>query len=457
MAEQRIPVSSAEILSQRTHIVPGQLAITEHLFRVPLDYSNPSSGEIQLFARSARPARNADPSLPWVLWLTGGPGQSCMSPEDYPFTSIFLERGYQLLALDHRGTGRSTPVCASTLAQQGDAKTQAQWLSSFRADSIVRDCEALRYALDPEGKPWTLLAHSFGGYVAVTYLSFYPQGVCEAFLTGGLLPLVDGPDEVGRALCKVVQRRNQAYYDKYPEDHERVWRVLKHLVREEVRTPDSGTLSANRFLFLGMDFGMHGKFDAIHDLVLRAALDLDTFGYLTRPTLGLIAQATDLDEQPLFFLLYEAMYCNGTASNWSYARLMSEFPSFSSLEDLNALANTTAPPIEPINFFGEMTFPWMLDDYVDLAKKRDVAQLLAQHSEWPPLFDTEQLAMNEVPVWAAAFNDDMYVSYEFSLKTAAAIKKCKLFTTNIWYHNAINGKCKELLDQLFALRDDAID
>lgn len=52
-----------------------------------------------------------------------------------------------MLYLDQRGTGLSTPVSAATLALQGDVHRQADYLKLFRADSIVKDCEAIRRTL----------------------------------------------------------------------------------------------------------------------------------------------------------------------------------------------------------------------------------------------------------------------------------------------------------------------
>ena len=90
-----------------------------------------------------------------------------------------------MLLLDQRGTGRSTPATRQTLAGLGSAKAQADYLAHFRADSIVLDAELIRRELTG-GAPWSVLGQSFGGFCTVTYLSFAPHGIREAFITGGL-------------------------------------------------------------------------------------------------------------------------------------------------------------------------------------------------------------------------------------------------------------------------------
>ena len=87
--------------------------MTEHFFDVPKDYSNPDNGTIQVFARSVRKHDIpivADESkekgqekeqLPWMCYLQGGPGHKCAPGQQYPWTQSFLDRGYQMLYLDH--------------------------------------------------------------------------------------------------------------------------------------------------------------------------------------------------------------------------------------------------------------------------------------------------------------------------------------------------------------------
>lgn len=99
----------------------------------------------------------------------------------------------------------------------------------------------------------------------------------------------------------------------------------------------------------------------------------------------------------------------------------------------------------------------MLDDYSELIKLKAVGVALASFSDWPALYDEEQLAKNEVPVYAAVYLDDMYVDYNFSMETAGKIKGTKVFVTNAMYHDAVRSKMEDVMKNVFALRDDCID
>jgi hypothetical protein len=49
----------------------------------------------------------------------------------------------------------------------------------------------------------------------------------------------------------------------------------------------------------------------------------------------------------------------------------------------------------------------MFEDYSELRKIQDVANRVAADSDWPALFDEEQLSKNEVPVYAAVYQEDV--------------------------------------------------
>ena len=49
------------------------------------------------------------------------------------------------------------------------------------------------------------------------------------------------------------------------------------------------------------------------------------------------------------------------------------------------------------------------------------------------------------------------MDFELSVETARKIKECKVFTTNVMFHDALRSKMDEVVRQAFALRDDVID
>ena len=96
----------------------------------------------------------------------------------------------------------------------------------------------------------------------------------------------------------------------------------------------------------------------------------------------------------------------------------------------------------------------MFEDYESLRATKEVAEILAQSSDWPELYDEEQLARNEVPVYSASYFDDLDVNFDFAQETARKIKGCKVFITNSMFHNALRAKPEEVMKELFAMRDD---
>ena len=155
----------------------------------------------------------------------------CPAPQDMlALTSFVLDKGYKLLCFDHRGMGMSSPVTARSLAREGGVGEQVEYLKGFRATEAVRDLEALRLCLAGEGSKWSVMGQSYGGYLCTTYLSFYPEGLREVWVLGGLPPVLEtGPDKVIRTLVRKVRERNERYYAKYGEDVERVKTIVRHL------------------------------------------------------------------------------------------------------------------------------------------------------------------------------------------------------------------------------------
>ena len=397
------------------------LVLTEHEFSLPLDHERPGGESITVFAREVADPRGTD--RPFLVFLQGGPGFEAPRPTRHPSSPGWLERALQdfrVLMLDQRGTGRSTPVGALPGLTPAE---QADYLKHFRADSIVRDAEAIRAELG--GECWSVLGQSFGGFSVMTYLSIAPEGLREAFVTGGLAPVGRHVDDIYRATYERMLERNRRYYERYPDDRARVRALLERLDAEPLILPTGDRLTARRFRQAGNKLGMSDGAEALHALV-ELPPDSPAFRHDAQDLLG-------FERNPIYAILHESSYADGVATRWSAERVM---------------------PAEygdtPELFTGEHVFPWMFEDYGALAPLREAAELLAAH-EWPRLFDAERLRANEVPVAAAVYADDPYVERAFSDETAALIRGTRAWVTNEYEHNGLRADGDRILSRLIDL------
>ncbi|KAH9485732.1 Proline iminopeptidase aneH [Psilocybe cubensis] len=434
-----------------SYTIKEGLKIIERFFSVPLDYSKPKGERITIFARNVIPKSKAPKQEDEAKLPFCGPGFEINLPSSGGYVGEIHDKGYQTLWVDQRGTGLSTPLSPDTLPEHVKTDEEiAQYLKHFRADNIVRDCEFIRLELLghkelPEDKKWTLLGQSFGGFCAITYLSFHSEGVKEVFITGGLAPLVEQPDLVYETVVHQVLKRNEAYYRKYPQDIKRIRDILAYLDSTEVILPNGGQLTPRRWQQLGINFGMHGGIDSVHQLVFRASNDLALFKKISYKTLQSIQNQQTFDGNPLYAILHEPIYCQGQAANWSAARTVQNFDSFS-WQKVKAQDDSS-----PIFFTGEMIFPHMFDDYTNLRPWKGAAEILARDSSWGPLYDLDQLKKNEVKVSAVTYFNDMYVDFSLAQRTAATIQNTEQYITNQLVHDGIRKDSVDVMRKLFKL------
>lgn len=108
---------------------------------------------------------HGDPKNKPVLYLHGGPGESC-----YDFSFHQAERlkdSLYVIMIDQRG------VCRSEEITEDEA---------FGLHDLIEDCEELRKALQIE--KWSIIGHSFGGYVALLYTLIYPSSIEKIIFEG---------------------------------------------------------------------------------------------------------------------------------------------------------------------------------------------------------------------------------------------------------------------------------
>jgi pimeloyl-ACP methyl ester carboxylesterase len=400
------------------YAAPGAV-FGEHEHSVPLDHARPDGERITVFTREVAAPDGLD--RPYLVFLQGGPGFEATRPTSPPTGWMKRAlRDYRVLLLDQRGTGRSTPVGAEIPGDTPEA--QAEYLTHFRADSIVRDCESIRQELGVDR--WSVLGQSFGGFTSMTYLSIAPEGLREAFITGGLSPIGRPVDDVYSATYRRLITQNHKYFERYPDDRARVHDIIRRLDDDEVRLPDGDRLTSRRFRQLGMWLGDSAGFELLHHVV---ELPFDSLAFLHDAAAG-----TRWERNPIYATLHESSYADGVPTRWSAHRLLPD--------EVVASGYLTA----------EHVFPWMWEDYAGLRGHQAAADLLADHP-WPALYDADRLRQNEVPVAATIYVNDLYVERDFAEETAATIRGLRTWQTDEYEHNGLRADGERVLDRLIDL------
>jgi pimeloyl-ACP methyl ester carboxylesterase len=428
----------------------------EHVLSVPLAEADGSSStgpgrdQVRLYAREVRAPDLVDEDLPYLLFLQGGPGGRSPRPgADAPGWLAWVVRRYRVILLDQRGTGLSDPIGRHTLPGT-DPQQQADRLAHFRADAIVRDAELLRRHLLGDD-PWTVLGQSFGGFCVWTYLSFFPEGLRAAYVTGGVPPVGVHPDDVYRATRRAVDRRTADLDEDHPEARAVLADVARHLLDgADERLPTGERMTVGRLQEVGHVLGTAGG----PDVVARLAEDAWAVPgrQLADPFLADVAAQVSYATAPLYAVLHEACYAGpGVVTGWSSDRVRTQ----------------DGPPREPVEgadgaallpLTGENVYCDSVRSDPALTALAEVADLLAQRRWEHPLYDRDRLAANTVPVVACVYERDMYVDPELSRATAAATGCVTVVADEDHHHDALRRNGPEILARLEqALTDVAPD
>ncbi|KQV21258.1 MULTISPECIES: alpha/beta fold hydrolase [unclassified Kitasatospora] len=426
--------------------LPG-IVTTDHLFHLPLDHQAPEGEQIEVYAREVVASDREGDDLPWLLFLQGGPGGRANRPIGRDGWLVRALDDYRVLLLDQRGTGRSTPATRQTLARRGDPRQQADYLAHFRADSIVRDAELIRRRLLGETGRWSLLGQSFGGFCILSYLSIAPEGVREAFVTGGLPGLRSSAEDVYRAAYPRVARKNAGHYARYPDDVTAVQRIAAHLLERPAELPDGGLLTVQAFQGLGMLLGTGSGSHVLHYLLEDAWVEGPAGPELSDTFLAGVQAQLSFAQGPLYAVLHESIYgqrsVDPAGTEWAAERVRKDFPEFD--------AEAAVREGRAVLLTGEMIYPALFENDPALRSLRETAQLLAERTDWPDLYSPERLASNQVPVLAAVYHDDMYVDTTDSLATADAVQGMRVWVTNEWEHDGLRVSGGAVLDRLIRM------
>ncbi len=403
--------------------IPGAW-VREFTVPVPLDWADETAGTIEVFVRELSDPERRHDDLPLLTYLQGGPGGANPRPLGVDGWIAEALPDYRVVMVDQRGTGRSTPVDGSVIAEFPTGAEAAAYLLKFRADSIVRDLEHVRRT-HYGAKKWATLAQSFGGWLTLTYLSVAPEALTACYVCGGIPGLPPDPDQVYRRTFTRAAAKTADFYDRYPQDVAAVSAIADRLAGGDVLLPDGSPLSIRRFQTLGNDLGFGPGHLRLHWLVSEA---FAARGQLTGAFMETVLTKTSNAGNPLFWTLQETIYGDGANGpfRWAAQRERDRRPEFGTDR-------------RPLLFTTEMAFPWMFQEITALRPFAAAMAELAELRTWTPLYDTRRLADNDVPLAAAVYFDDVFVDEGLQRDTLARLGNSRAWVTSEFEHDGIGS------------------
>ena len=231
----------------------------------PLDRAEPSGPTIALEVARLRSSA-LDPAADALTIINGGPGGSSIDLlVDLGVIARMFTRERDVIVIDQRGTGRSSPLACEALseatnnAQTTDTAALAELCLEllphdprfFTTTAGVEDIEALRQALGYERL--SVYGVSYGTRVAMQYMRMYPDSVRAAVLDGVVPPTAVLGDQVALhsqdALDAVFARCAAEPYcaERFPDLHAEFDAVSERLktatVALEIAHPLSGEVT----------------------------------------------------------------------------------------------------------------------------------------------------------------------------------------------------------------------
>lgn len=387
------------------------LTIEDHLIEVPLVWGDASDART-IDVHAAVVSREGGEDLPFLTFLQGGPGNEAPTPFHQPTAPGWLDAAlahYRVVLLDQRGTGKSTPVSDSILNLM-PAVEVAEYLTHLRADSIVRDAEAMREHLGAE--TWSTLGQSFGGFTTLAYLTTDAASLDDVYITGGLSAVGRHPDDI-YALCYDKMRvMTERYYRRFPEHRDAMRRLVDLADAGRIVLPSGEVVSRSRMRSVGSLLGGDNGWQTLWS-ILDADPSTNAFRY------DLAGAMPFGGRNPLYYVFHESSYADGFATNWSAERTepddFREDVTLFTGEHVRREWSETVPAFQP----------WA-----------EVTDLLAVQ-DWPSLYSADRIREADPTGAAAVYVNDVYVPLEFSLETAALMPGVQTWVTSEHEHSGL--------------------
>ena len=412
-------------------VIPPHVQTRVHAVDVPWDREKPELGAFTLFARELF----TDESLPLLLFLQGGPG----NPAPRMMQGWIPEalKHYRVVLMDERGTGRSGKIDQTT-----PELIRTEIISKLRCPDVVADAEDLRRHLGCE--QWDVLGNSFGALCTGSYLSWHPEGIGHAYLTGALPQLGWTADEYNEITLDLLEARIKEFYAAVPWAEDRVREVCEHLGAVDEFLPTGERLSPQRFRFVGVALGEEHGFHTLATLLEEPFIRTGEKKHLSGQFLGHVAAFVGVQVNPLWPVLHETLFGapGAPATNWAAERAATGRPGF----DLHADPTNRD---EPFYLLGNHFFKHHFEEDPALRPFRGVVRDMHEKTDWSPVFNPEQLKNNTVPAVVALYERDMFVPFHRAMESAAQIGNMQVWTHPGWDHDAIYVHGAELFRGIF--------
>ena len=401
------------------------LLLTEHEFSVPLDHSRPDGERITVFAREVADPDGRD--RPLLVFLQGGPGSEAPRPTRYPSAPGLAGPRAARLPRAHARPARHRALEPDRRAARADrrASRPSAWPTSAPTRSSATPSTSAASWARARG---ACSARASAGCASTTYLSIAPEGLREAFVTGGLPPLGPRIDDVYRATYARTLERSRRYYERYPDDRERVRALRRAPARPRTSACPSRRPARppRRLRQLG---GMLGMSDGAEEPALpaRAARRLARLPPRRRGGARLRAQPA-LRRAPRGVL--------GRRRRDALVGASACCPPPTTTRPSSSPASTS------IRGCSRTTARWRRCARPRTSSPRTSGRACTTPTAW---------RANEVPVAAAIYAEDMYVERAFSEETAAAIRGLRPWLTNEYEHNGLRADGARILGHLIDL------
>jgi len=165
---------------------------------VPENRAHPDGRKLSIFV-AVLPANTLSPKPDPLVLLAGGPGQAASTLGPFAMQLAAVRRTRDILLIDQRGTGRSSPLDCRAFAPDEHAEFDIDpvpksllcaWqlaekhvdASQYTTAAWVADLDAVREALGY--RQWNLWGGSYGTRVAQEYVRRHPEQVRSVVLDG---------------------------------------------------------------------------------------------------------------------------------------------------------------------------------------------------------------------------------------------------------------------------------